>query len=265
MHHKSLERNRVNKMAARGRLEGKVALITGASRGLGRCIAVSFAEHGAAIGINYLRAEDAAREVLAEVEGNASKGCLVRADIRDEGEVRGMVESVLEQFGRIDILVNNAGLLNTVPLHEMEVSAWDDMMATHLRGMFLCTRFVLPHMLEQGSGKIINMSGSFGVQGGPNFTHLSAAKAGMIGFTRALAREVGPKGIHVNAIAPSMTKTELLANVPKEKLDALIEAYPLRRLGEPEDINATALFLASSDSDYFTGQTLCPAGGDVMV
>lgn len=247
------------------RLEGKVALVTGASRGLGRAAALAFAREGATVGLSYRQAEESARAVLEEIEGAGGRGLLLRADVREADSVEAMAKALHERCGRIDILLNNAGVLNAVPLAEMSVQTWDDMIATHLRGVFLCSRFVIPYMLEQGAGKIINMSGSFGVQGAPGFTHLSAAKAGIIGFTRALAREVGPRGIHVNAVAPAMIETELIADMPREKLDALVAGYPLRRAGTPEEVTATLLFLASAESDFYTGQTLCPAGGEVMV
>jgi len=176
-----------------------------------------------------------------------------------------MFDFVLDEFGTIDILVNNAGHLNSVPLAEMAVEVWDEMIAAHLRGMFLCTRAVIPHMLKQKRGKIINMTGTFGVVGGATYTHLSTAKAGMIGFTRALAREVGHDGIHVNAIAPAIIRTDLYNFMPEAVRDEIVGAYPLGRVGEVADVVATALFLATKDSDFFTGQTLCPAGGDVMV
>jgi 3-oxoacyl-[acyl-carrier protein] reductase len=176
-----------------------------------------------------------------------------------------MVDAGLAKFGKIDILVNNAGLLNAVPLAQMSVETWDEMIRTHLRGMFLCTRFVIPQMIAQKSGKVINVTGTFGIVGGADFTHLSAAKAGMIGFTRALAREVGKQGINVNAISPAIIRTDLYNFMPDDVRDAIVGAYPLGRVGEVEDVAATALFLATKDSDFFTGQTLCPAGGDVMV
>jgi 3-oxoacyl-[acyl-carrier protein] reductase len=248
-----------------GRLAGKVALVTGGSRGLGRGIAEGFAQEGADIIVNYVRDAAAAAAVVAKVKAAGADAIAVQADVGDESAVRSMVDTGIEKFGTIDVVVNNAGLLNSVPLAEMSVETWDEMIRTHLRGMFLCTRFVIPHMLKQKSGKIINMTGTFGVVGGAEFTHLSAAKAGMIGFTRALAREVGKQGINVNAIAPAIIRTDLYNFMPDNVRDEIVGAYPLGRVGEVDDVVATALFLATRDSDYFTGQTLCPAGGDVMV
>jgi 3-oxoacyl-[acyl-carrier protein] reductase len=247
------------------RLAGKVALVTGASRGLGRGIAEGFAAEGANIIVNYVKDQASAQAVVAKVESLGGKAVAVQADVGDEKAVQRMVDAGLVAFGKVDILVNNAGLLNAVPLAQMSIETWDEMIRTHLRGMFLCTRLVIPHMIAQMSGKIINVTGTFGIVGGAEFTHLSAAKAGMIGFTRALAREVGKQGVHVNAIAPAIIRTDLYNFMPESARDEIVGAYPLGRVGEVEDVVATAMFLATKDSDFFTGQTLCPAGGDVMV
>jgi 3-oxoacyl-[acyl-carrier protein] reductase len=247
------------------RLAGKVALVTGGSRGLGRGIAEGFAGEGASIIVNYIKDAASADAVVAKVKALGADAIAVKADVGDEKAVQRMVDTGLERLGKIDIVVNNAGLLNSAPLAEMSVETWDEMIRTHLRGMFLCTRFVIPHMLKQKSGKIINVTGTFGISGGADFTHLSAAKAGMIGFTRALAREVGKQGIHVNAIAPAIIRTDLYNFMPESVRDGIVGAYPLGRVGEVADVVATAMFLATKDSDYFTGQTLCPTGGDVMV
>jgi 3-oxoacyl-[acyl-carrier protein] reductase len=252
-------------MSTTGRLAGKVALVTGGSRGLGRGIAQGFAAEGAKVVVNYLKDENAANAVVAAITKNGGAAITVRADIGEVEDVTRMVGTAVEQFGTIDVLVNNAGMLNSAKLADMSVETWDGMIKVHLRGMFLCTRFVIPHMLKQKSGKIINMSGTFGVSGGAEFTHMSAAKAGMIGFTRALAREVGHDGINVNAIAPAIIRTDLYNFMPDDVRDSIVGAYPLGRVGEVEDVVATALFLATKDGDFFTGQTLCPAGGDVMV
>jgi 3-oxoacyl-[acyl-carrier protein] reductase len=252
-------------MSGTARLAGKVALVTGGSRGLGRGIAEGFAAEGAKLVVNYLKDEKAANAVVDTIRNGGGDAIAVRADIGEVADVTGMVDVAVKKFGTIDILVNNAGMLNSFKLADMSVETWDSMIKVHLRGMFLCTRFVIPHMLKQKSGKIINMSGTFGVSGGAEFTHMSAAKAGMIGFTRALAREVGHDGINVNCIAPAIIRTDLYNFMPDDVRDAIVGAYPLGRVGEVEDVVATALFLATGDGSYFTGQTLCPAGGDVMV
>ena len=252
-------------MSNSGRLAGKVALVTGGSRGLGRGIAEGFAAEGAKIIVNYIKDAESANAVVDSVKKTGSDAISIRADVGETDDVRRMVDAAIEKFASIDILVNNAGVLNSCRLADMPVEIWDNMIKTHLRGMFLCSRFVIPHMLGKKRGWIINMSGTFGVVGGAEFTHLSAAKAGMIGFTRALAREVGHDGIHVNCIAPAIIRTDLYNFMPDDVRDSIVGAYPLGRVGEVADVVATALFLASKDGDYFTGQTLCPAGGDVMV
>jgi 3-oxoacyl-[acyl-carrier protein] reductase len=252
-------------MSGTGRLAGKVALVTGGSRGLGRGIAEGFAAEGAKLVVNYLKDEKAANAVVDAVKQGGSDAIAVRADIGEVADVTAMVDTAVKKFGTIDILVNNAGMLNSFKLADMSVETWDSMIKVHLRGMFLCTRFVIPHMLKQKRGKIINMSGTFGVSGGAEYTHMSAAKAGMIGFTRALAREVGHDGINVNCIAPAIIRTDLYNFMPDDVRDAIVGGYPLGRVGEVEDVVATALFLATDDGSFFTGQTLCPAGGDVMV
>ena len=250
---------------SKGRLAGKVAVITGGSRGLGRGIAEGFGAEGAKVVVNYLQDEKAASAVVDTVRKNGGEAITVRANVGEVEDVRVMIETTVNEFGTIDILVNNAGILNSFRLADMSVETWDSMIKVHLRGMFLCSRFAIPHMLKQKSGKIINMSGTFGVSGGAEFTHMSAAKAGMIGFTRALAREVGHDGINVNCIAPAIIRTDLYNFMPDDVRDSIVGAYPLGRVGEVRDIVATALFLATEDGSYFTGQTLCPAGGDVMV
>lgn len=252
-------------MSGNGRLAGHVALVTGGSRGLGRGIAEGFGAEGAKVIVNYVKDAESANAVVKQIEKAGSEAMAVRANVGLVDDVKKMVDEGLKRFGKIDILVNNAGLLNFGPLAEMSVETWDEMIQTHLRGMFLCTRFVIPNMLKNKYGKVINVSGTFGVLGGENFTHLSAAKAGMIGFTQALAKEVGRHGINVNVIAPAMIRTDLYKFMPEAQREAIVSTYPLRRVGEVDDVVSTAMFLATKDSSFFTGQTLCPAGGEVMV
>ena len=246
------------------RLGGRVAIITGAARGIGRAMAAGFVAEGARVMIAD-RDIDMARRTAGEIDeaGNAVDICAT--DVTDAGAVEAMVAAALSRFGGVDILVNNAGLLNAGPLAEMPIEIWDEMIAVHLRGMFLCSRFAVPHMIARGRGSIINMSGSFGVSGAANFTHLSAAKAGMIGFTQALARELGPKGVRVNAIAPAIIQTELAAGMTDDVISTTVATYPLRRAGTVDDVVPAAVFLASDEAGYFTGQTLSPSGGSVMV
>ena len=252
-------------MNATGKLAGKTALVTGGGRGLGRGIAEIFAAEGAKLVINYLRDEASAQAVAKTIADSGGEAIAVQADIGDAASVQAMTDAALARFGAVDILVNNAGMLNAGPIATMAVEVWDEMIRVHLRGMFLCTRAMLPQMIARGSGRIINMTGTFGICGGADFAHMSAAKGGMIAFTRALAREVGPQGITVNAIAPAIIRTDLYNFMPDDVRKGITDTYPLRRVGEVEDVASTALFLAAKDGDFFTGQTLCPAGGDVMV
>jgi len=247
-----------------GQLEGKTALVTGAGRGIGRSIALALARAGADVGVNDVRLDEQLRGVVAEIVALGCRAWSLPADVADAGAVETMVQKLLGEAGQIDVLVTNAGIMERGALHEMSPAQWDNMIAVHLRGTFLCTRYVLPAMLERGNGKIITMGSQIGQIGREGWVHYAAAKGGIIAFTKALAREVGPRGVHVNCIAPGPIST---GSAPgDEDGDAhLREALPLRRFGTVDDVAPTAVFLASSDSDYYTGQTLGPNGGDVML
>ena len=247
-----------------GKLDGRVALVTGASRGIGAAIARAFGREGARVAVNYHRSEAKAAEVVAAIQATGAKALAVQADVADGPAVRAMVERAVAALGPIDVLVNNAGIVDATPLDQMSEDVWDRLIATNLRSVFLCTRAVLPAMLARGRGKIISVTSQLGQKGMPNHTHYAAAKAGVIGFTRALAREVGPRGIHVNAIAPGPIETDLMGPVTDEFRREKSAIFALRRLGLPEEVAPTAVFLASDDSSYYAGQTLCPNGGDVM-
>jgi len=248
-----------------GKLDGRIALVTGASRGIGAAIALAFGHEGAMVAVNYHRSGARAAAVAEAIQAQGCKALAVRADVADGRAVRAMVARVTGELGPIDILVNNAGILNAAPLERMSEDVWDEMIATNLRSVFLCARAVLPGMLARGRGKIINITSQLGQKGMPDHAHYAAAKAGVIGFTRALAREVGPRGIHVNAIAPGPIETDLIGPVTDEFRREKSAIFALRRLGLPEEVAPTAVFLASDDSSYYAGQTLCPSGGDIMV
>jgi 3-oxoacyl-[acyl-carrier protein] reductase len=248
-----------------GKLEGRVALVTGASRGIGAAIALAFGREGALVAVNYHRSQARAAAVVAAIEAGGSKALAIPADVADDAAVAAMVERATAALGPIDVLVNNAGILNGAPLDAMTAAVWDEMIAINLRSVFLCTRAVLPAMLARGRGKIINVTSQLGQKGMPNHTHYAAAKAGVIGFTRALAREVGPRGIHVNAISPGPIETELIGPITDEFRREKSAIFALRRLGQPDEVAPTAVFLASDDSSYYAGQTLCPNGGDIMM
>lgn len=249
-----------------GRLAGKTALVTGASRGIGRGIAEALASEGASVGVNHppvVEEREAGAEVVAAIESEGGTAVTVPGDVSDAESVRSMVEEFEDQFGTPDVLVNNAGILRQSRLEEMPIEQWDEVMSVDLRGVFLTTRFVIPGMLERESGKVINVASQLGFKGAEELTHYCAAKGGVIAFTRALAREVSP-AVNVNAIAPGPTETDLLDGITEEWRQNKIADLPMGRFGRIEDIAPTAVFLASDESDYYTGQTLSPDGGDAM-
>lgn len=247
------------------KLENKSALVTGASRGIGRGIAEGLAEAGATVGVNYPSEseEEHAARVVESIEDEGGDAFTLKADVTEETQVQEMIETFEAQAGTIDVLVNNAGILTQSELVEMPVEMWDETMAVDLRGVFLTTRFTLPGMLEQGDGKIINIASQLGFKGSEELVHYSAAKGGVIAMTRALAREVSPD-VTVNAIAPGPIETDLAGDLTEEWREAKENELPMGRFGQVEDIVPTAVFLASDESDYYTGQTLSPDGGDAM-
>ena len=246
-------------------LAGRVALVTGGSGGIGAAIALAFARAGARVAVHYHRHAGRANDVAAQVTAAGGEAFPVAADVTDSGSVHAMVAGTLAHLGAIDILVNNAGILDRALVCEMSDEVWDRMIATNLRSVFLCARAVLPHMLARGSGAIINMSSTLAQKGITGHAHYAAAKGGIIAFTRALAREVGPSGIRVNCIAPGPIETEMIGPLTDEARKRGSALFALRRFGVPEDVAPTAVFLASDAASYYAGQTLCPNGGDVML
>jgi len=248
-----------------GKLTGKIAIVTGGARGIGGEIAMAFAAEGADVVIADLLGADAAAPVLSSIAASGRRSLLVRTDVSDEQQVRAMVDAALAEFGQVDILVNDAGTVSQCALAELEVGEWDRVLGVNLRGVFLCTRFVLPGMLERNRGKIINVASQLGQIGGIEMVHYSASKAGVIGLTKALAREVSAQGVHVNAIAPGPIRTEMMAQETEEWTARKLSELPIGRFGDVHEVAPTAVFLASDDSSYYVGQTLCPNGGDVML
>ncbi len=247
-----------------GRLAGKKAIVTGGARGIGRGISLAFAAEGADVAVVDVLDERDGDEVVGGIEGQGRRALYRRADVADEAEVRGMVDGVIEAFGRVDVLVNNAGVLSQVPLALMPVEEWDRVLAVNLRGTFLCSRFVLAHMLERGEGRIINVSSQLGQSGAAGLCHYSASKGGVIAFTKALAREAAPCGILVNAIAPGPIKTGIMPPGDADEDRTRETVLPIGRFGEVGEVAPTAVFLASDEASYYVGQTLGPNGGDVM-
>jgi 3-oxoacyl-[acyl-carrier protein] reductase len=246
------------------RLTGKKALVTGGARGIGQAIALEFAKEGADVAILDLRAADA-EATAAQVCALGVRGYAVTADVGEEQQVQAAVEKVIAEFGQIDILVNNAGIESASFIVDMPTAMWDKMMMINLRSVFLCSRAVLPAMIERKNGRIINVASQLAHKGAKELAHYAAAKAGVIGFTRSLAYEVGDKGITVNAICPGPTNTELFRSLPATFREAKIAELPIGRVAEVSEIAPCAVLLASDEGSYFLGATMNPNGGDYMI
>ncbi len=245
-------------------LEGKVAIITGASRGIGKAIALKLAEHGADCVINYAGNESLAAETAVEIERMGRKAITVKADVSDAKQVEDMVKETLEHFGKVDILVNNAGITRDNLIMRMKESEFDEVIDTNLKGVFNCLKAVTRPMMKQRSGTIINVTSVIGSIGNPGQANYAAAKSGVIGLTKTAAKELASRGITVNAVAPGFIDTDMTKQLPEEAVARLKEQIPLQRLGVPEDIAKVALFLASDAASYMTGQTLHVDGGMYM-
>jgi 3-oxoacyl-[acyl-carrier protein] reductase len=245
-------------------LEGKVALVTGASRGIGRAIAISLAEAGANVVVNYAGNEAAAAEVAAHIQSLGRQAMSIRANVGNSTEVDAMVKQTLETFGQLDILVNNAGITRDNLLMRMKDEEFDEVINTNLKGVFNCVRAVTRTMMKQRSGRIINISSVVGTLGNPGQANYVAAKAGVIGLTKSAARELASRGITVNAIAPGFITTDMTDKLSEEMRAQLLLQIPLARFGQPDDIAKTVLFLASDEASYMTGQTLHIDGGMYM-
>lgn len=245
-------------------LEGKNALVTGASRGIGRAIAISLAEAGADVAINYSGSEAAAAETASAVEALGRRAILVKANVGKADEFEAMVKEVIEQLGSIDILVNNAGITRDNLIMRMKEEEFDQVIETNLKGVFNGIKAVTRPMMKQRSGRIINISSVVGVLGNPGQANYVAAKAGVIGLTKASARELASRGITVNCVAPGFIQTDMTNKLPEDMKAALSGQIPLARLGDPADIANAVRFLASSAASYMTGQTVHVDGGMYM-
>ena len=248
-----------------GKLDGRIAVVTGAASGIGRGIAVAFAREGASIVVADMVEESEASDVLSSVRECGVPALFVRTDVSDESSVNSMAEEATAEFGRVDILVNNAGIFTESLLENMTVDDWDRVVNTNLRGTFLCTRALINQMLERGDGRIINIASQLGQIGGGAVSHYSASKAGIIGLTKSLAREVSHRGVLVNAIAPGPIETPLLERETEEWRSAKLAELPIGRFGTVDEVTPTAVLLASAGGTYYVGQTLGPNGGDVML
>lgn len=245
-------------------LQGKKVLVTGASRGIGREIALEFARLGADVAVNYAGSEAKANEVVASIKALGQDAIAIQCDVANSEQVSEMVKATIEHFGQLDILVNNAGITRDNLLMRMKESEWDDVMNTNLKGVFLCTKAVTRQMMKQRSGRIINIASIVGVCGNAGQANYVAAKAGVIGLTKTAAKELASRGITVNAIAPGFISTDMTDELNEETQQLMLQQIPLARFGDPKDIAAVAAFLASDASRYMTGQTLHVDGGMVM-
>jgi len=246
-----------------GKLDGRVAIVTGAASGIGRGIAEAFADEGAAVALAD-KNEPGASDVAQGIAGRGGRAVAIWVDVTDETAVAQMVERTLAELGGIDILVNNAGIDTVSTVVDMPLAMWQQMLDVNLTSLFLCTRAVLPTMIAQRSGRIINIGSQLGLEGTDRMAHYCAAKAGVHGFTKALAYEVAPYAINVNAIAPGPIRTPLLETIPEDWLEKKRASIPLGRFGRVEEITPTAVLLASDGGSYYTGATLNVSGGDVM-
>ena len=242
-------------------LENKIALVTGASRGIGKRTAQLFAENGATVIFTDLQENDASRELLAELQQYSPKCTFIASNAADYDQTMAVAEQMQKEFGRLDILVNNAGITRDTLLLRMSPKDWDLVLEVNLRSVFNYCKAFAPMMLKQRSGSIINTSSVVGVNGNAGQCNYSASKAGIIGFTKSLAKELGSRGIRVNAIAPGLIESAMTAAMPKEAHDKWLNEIPLRRGGTDLDIARTSMFLASDLSEYITGQVICVDGG----
>jgi len=242
----------------------RTVLITGASRGIGAATARAFAREGYNVAINYCSSFDSALKLKNEITLGGGLAEIYRADVSDNDAVEAMVRAVQEDFGRIDVLVNNAGIAGQKLLFDITVEEWDRMFAVNMTGVFLCSKHAARQMVSRKSGKIINISSIWGMTGASCEVHYSASKAAVIGFTKALARELGPSNIQVNCVAPGVIDTEMNSSLNEEDMLSLKYATPLERIGTPEEVAETVLFLASPKADFITGQVLSPNGGIVI-
>ena len=243
-------------------LEGQVALVTGASRGIGAVVAQRLAQDGAKVAVNYQASAAAAAAVVAAIAAAGGDAIAIPADVAQEDAAQTLVQQTLEQWGRLDILVNNAGITRDRLLLRMTPQDWDEVLQVNLRGAFLCTKYVMPHLIRRRSGRVVNMSSVVGLSGNPGQANYAAAKAGLIGFTKAVAREVASRNIAVNALTPGFIDTGgMVEQLTAEARQQVLSRIPMARFGSADDVAAAVAFLCGPGAGYITGQTLTIDGG----
>ena len=242
----------------------RVAVVTGGGRGIGRGIALELAHRGAAVVVNYNASADAANDVVAAIQAAGGKASAVKADVTSIAESEGLIKAAIDQYGKIDILVNNAGTTRDNLIMLMKEDDWDVVLTTNLKSAWNCSKAAVKAMMRKRYGRIINITSVSGIAGQGGQTNYSASKAGLIGLTKALAREVAPRQITVNAVAPGFVRTDLTANLPQNLLEQIDKSIPLERWGTVEDVAHAVAFLVSDEASYITGQVLSVDGGLVM-
>lgn len=245
-------------------LTGKNAVVTGGSRGIGRAIALELARQGANVAINYTSNKELAETVVKKVEEYNVKAIAIKADVSNGDEVNNMMKSIKEAFGSIDILVNNAGITKDTLLMRMKIEDWEKVIDINLKGTFLCTKAVTRDMMKQKYGKIVNMASVVGITGNAGQANYSASKAGIIGFTKSVAKELASKNININAIAPGFIQTDMTDKLSDSIKEEMLNTIPIKRYGKPQDIANVVTFLCSEKASYITGQVIHVDGGMVM-
>ena len=245
-------------------LKEKNALVTGGSRGIGRATAIELSKEGANVIITYNSNEEKAKEVIKEIEKNGVKGLAIKADVSSEEDVKSMMKTIKSQFDSIDVLVNNAGVTKDNLLIRMKSEDWDKVINTNLKGVYLCTKAVVRGMMKKRYGKIVNIASVVGISGNAGQGNYSASKAGVIGFTKSIAKELGSRGINVNGVAPGFVETDMTEVLSEDIKEQSLKLIPLNRFAKPEDIANVVVFLCSEKANYITGQIINVDGGMLM-